>query len=420
MRDALSLTYERISEGFYSNDSDDEETALAAGQFKGRCNKCGKYGHKSADCRGDKSQSAESSSGKFDGDCFYCKKPGHREINCWKKKKDKGEHANSSVEKKKKKKKKKKVDDDDDDQAEVVLMVIEESEEDDESEFVHVASKSGTKLGPAYYKTWQKYNPDGSFKSFKTREVNDILLSTDEVEEEMAFSVTEASDDEDNEGVNILESELRHFMRKVAEEKRIKPMNVESWMDAVIYKLSDIGMTTVSDLRRGIITINRNLTDKGHSILHTKTLIVIAKVAEDDYKERMLSMCEEMKKLTKELAFSRSQMETVRVKKEDTDDEEQDQEWSEANEMAFMAKEEPEEKEAMTPNTWLGDSAASCHLCNDDDGMFEWKHINSPVKIGNGKALMATKIGKLRRTIIQKNGDTIDVVLKDVKYVPDL
>jgi hypothetical protein len=50
MRDALSLTYERISERFHSNDSDDEETALAAGQFKGRCNKCGKYRHKSADC----------------------------------------------------------------------------------------------------------------------------------------------------------------------------------------------------------------------------------------------------------------------------------------------------------------------------------------------------------------------------------
>jgi hypothetical protein len=50
--------------------------------------------------------------------------------------------------------------------------------------------------------------------------------------------------------------------------------------------------------------------------------------------------------------------------------------------------------------------------------MFEWKHINSPDKIGNGKALMATKIGKLPRTIIQKNGATIDVVMTEVNYVP--
>jgi hypothetical protein len=51
MCDTLSLMYERISEGFYSNERDEEETTLAAGQFKSRCNKCGKYGHKSADCR---------------------------------------------------------------------------------------------------------------------------------------------------------------------------------------------------------------------------------------------------------------------------------------------------------------------------------------------------------------------------------
>jgi hypothetical protein len=89
--------------------------------------------------------------------------------------------------------------------------------------------------------------------------------------------------------------------------------------------------------------------------------------------------------------------------------------------MAFMAKEgEHAEKEVMSANTWLGDSAASCHLCNDDDGMFDWKHINLPVKIGNGKALMATKIDKLKRTIIQKDGKTVDVILTEVKYVPDL
>jgi hypothetical protein len=56
----------------------------------------------------------------------------------------------------------------------------------------------------------------------------------------------------------------------------------------------------------------------------------------------------------------------------------------------------------------------------DDDGMFDWKHINSPVKIGNGKALMATKIGKLRCTIIQRDGTTVNVTLYDVKFVPEL
>ncbi len=74
----------------------------------------------------------------------------------------------------------------------------------------------------------------------------------------------------------------------------------------------------------------------------------------------------------------------------------------------------------IAPNTWLADSRASCHLTNLDEGMFDVEMISSPVKIGNGKALTATKLGKMRRTIVQKNGDTVDVTLTDVKYVPKL
>jgi hypothetical protein len=52
--------------------------------------------------------------------------------------------------------------------------------------------------------------------------------------------------------------------------------------------------------------------------------------------------------------------------------------------------------------------------------MFDVQVIRSPVKIGNGNALTATKIGKMKRTIIQKNGDTADITLTEVKYVEDL
>jgi hypothetical protein len=55
-----------------------------------------------------------------------------------------------------------------------------------------------------------------------------------------------------------------------------------------------------------------------------------------------------------------------------------------------------------------------------DEGMFDVEMISSPVKIGNGKALTATKLGKMRQTIVQKNGDTEDITLTDVKYVPEL
>jgi hypothetical protein len=46
--------------------------------------------------------------------------------------------------------------------------------------------------------------------------------------------------------------------------------------------------------------------------------------------------------------------------------------------------------------------------------------INEPIKIGNGISMYAIKIGKSKRTVIQRNGDTLDVVLMDVKYVPDV
>jgi hypothetical protein len=74
----------------------------------------------------------------------------------------------------------------------------------------------------------------------------------------------------------------------------------------------------------------------------------------------------------------------------------------------------------IAPNTWLADSGASCHLTNSDEGMFDVEMISSPVKIGNGKALTVTKLGKMRQTIFQKNGDTVDVTLTDVKFVPEL
>ena len=78
-----------------SEENEGEETALSAGKmkFKGQCLHCGKWGHKSVDCRdkisnGNKfGKSGDQKSGsKFDGECFYCKKKGHRATDCFKKK----------------------------------------------------------------------------------------------------------------------------------------------------------------------------------------------------------------------------------------------------------------------------------------------------------------------------------------------
>jgi hypothetical protein len=55
-----------------------------------------------------------------------------------------------------------------------------------------------------------------------------------------------------------------------------------------------------------------------------------------------------------------------------------------------------------------------------DEGMTDVEVLNSPVWIGNGKAIAATKIGKRHITIIQKDGSTQDAILSEYKCVPEL
>jgi hypothetical protein len=71
-------------------------------------------------------------------------------------------------------------------------------------------------------------------------------------------------------------------------------------------------------------------------------------------------------------------------------------------------------------NIWLGDSGASCHMTNDDAGMFHCRQYQSMIQIGNGKWVLSPKIGNKKLLAVQKDGTTVQVVLHDVKFVPDL
>ena len=77
-------------------------------------------------------------------------------------------------------------------------------------------------------------------------------------------------------------------------------------------------------------------------------------------------------------------------------------------------------RDALTKNTWIADSGASTHMGNSDEGMTDVKVIDSPVQIGNGTTLRATKIGRKHLTVVSKDGSKMNVVLEDYKYVPDL
>jgi hypothetical protein len=62
----------------------------------------------------------------------------------------------------------------------------------------------------------------------------------------------------------------------------MKPMNANSWVDALSNKLEDINIINVSHLRQEIVQLNKKLRDYGHSMLHTRTLHLIAQEAEKE------------------------------------------------------------------------------------------------------------------------------------------
>ena len=74
----------------------------------------------------------------------------------------------------------------------------------------------------------------------------------------------------------------------------------------------------------------------------------------------------------------------------------------------------------ITPNTWLSDTGSSCHMTNSKEGMFDCSPITSHIKMGNGKSMTATLVGKKRVMAVQKDGTYQTIILNDVKFIPGL
>ena len=98
VREELQSKYRRLMK-YADEKNEDNEHALIAGhpfkrKFKGKCNKCGIYGHKAIECRGTKTNQGDQQdsrkTGRFNGKCNYCGKIGHKEIVCRKKQREQG------------------------------------------------------------------------------------------------------------------------------------------------------------------------------------------------------------------------------------------------------------------------------------------------------------------------------------------
>ena len=97
-------------------------------------------------------------------------------------------------------------------------------------------------------------------------------------------------------------------------------------------------------------------------------------------------------------------------------------------ENANIAQEQDKEQHVMVANhalyaadsnIWIGDTGATSHMTNNDFGMFDCSTSNANVYVGNGKALKASKIGKIKLQNVV-NGKITSFIIQDVLYVPEL
>jgi hypothetical protein len=71
-------------------------------------------------------------------------------------------------------------------------------------------------------------------------------------------------------------------------------------------------------------------------------------------------------------------------------------------------------------NIYIGNSGTSCHMVHSDEGMYDVKSIKEKITIGNGQNIEALKIGKKKGMIKLDDGTIMNVMLNNVKNVPNL
>jgi len=66
-----------------------------------------------------------------------------------------------------------------------------------------------------------------------------------------------------------------------------------------------------------------------------------------------------------------------------------------------------------TRNTWIAVTSATCHVTNDDSGMYEVTERREKVRLGDGRVIYATKVGKLQVAVGKRT-----VTLENVRFIP--
>ena len=376
LRDKLSEKYEKIRKRKgWDDDSaseDEEERALFAKSFKGRCRKCGKFGHKGADCRSNGKQNqgnqdktktgkGRAGGGKFQGKCYHCGKIGHREADCWKKHgkpKANEEQGNQAAE--------------EPNEDEVALAGLSDDD------YVYVAMSDG----------------DTEDEGVKRRRTVD-----QDEDNESEMSVSEYDDeDDDSEGTYP-----RNDCFEVAMLRRtMREASLEETKEAEMNELDQEDQTE---------------EDRDHEPNE--------RVADDNQWSRPVDPNDpggwraayEGRPVNPGWYQNHEQQDPTPNNEQDV---KKDNDGAMAGMECEMALGSPTETDGMDDELWLGDTGASCHMTNNLKGMSNLEKISTGIVFGNGQRLKAVYVGDKRGTVVQKDGTKKSILMKNVKYVPEM
>jgi hypothetical protein len=392
----------KIDDGDDNWDEDNGEKALVgfSKQFKGRCRKCGKYGHKGANCRSNNqvkgsNDQASTKSTSFKGKCFYCNKPGHRKQDCCKRQQDKGT----------------------------------QQEEYGETAFVCREVHSGDNeylVEDSFFDQFECLEADESdddyldidslqCKKSMDESIESGLLITEDGEVEWALMV------EDYESMSYdNDKETTEKWTTVCKGKK-KVQNEKGQYTLGVPEATSTHVGTPSANYYDCLVPDWEMEVECElDLLVTRDLLSKAQDPEQTWRYQTTEVDPETKIVAIPWVDTRKQHKKKGKKQCQS-------EYHSWNLDAYIDTELDHGLTAnagvnlkFTKNTWIADSGASCHMGPTDDGMYDTTEIDNPIKIGNGRTLRAIKIGKLKKTIKQNDGSTLDIMLEEYKHVPSL
>ena len=452
LRADLNLKYERMEQRGDTNRNENDAAFYAGGKmFKGKCNKCGKLGHKSFQCKvnmnnnnrnnsgnqnpnGSNNNNGSSNNGntnnnnstqKFTGICNYCKKYGHKweecrnRLNKNNKPNDKGYSATEgnsndlvlmsfdtchliSLDK---------TDSTDIPQSLIAPIrseeYIEESTMDilqkDEDNFAKLQmSDSQSETSNDKELPWTVVKSNKGLKINK--EASQLIFFKYDKIKTIACKTHIRINGTQKQQLNLQQKDFEKFIETYA----IFCFKINTpkfyWYSGEMKKqLRNANITSVISILNNIFYLN---TKEFNKITFTKQqLNVIQRLGVEWIHSQQPS-----KLYMLQQPIYLSSIDRSKTKKTDT-----------ATPVVDMVNFSNNEKvNNISPNFWLGDSGASCHMTNNDEAMFDCTPINSRVQCGNGGMLNAEKIGKIRLNVQQVDGTQKEIVLEKCKYVPGL